>query len=333
MKSFCALWACFGLLVAANAARAQQSAFSLEPDFAAAVNSAGPINLEPVTRQTDGGSPSIGPNSSATMATYSTRGGFFAGIGGSYNSIKLHQDVEAAGTANIYSGGTLIAFGQAGGPANPFIETHTTFAPTVQLGYFNDRPDSNWIFGAKSTYRYLGQTFSQDGINVPQYGSFTNLGPAPPNTTFTGHVIINSVQTSIDHQVDLLPFIGYSFNDSYIYLGAGPTLFGTTSSVYQATGYADLNGTHYSITGTSSSFNNSKWMIGGAVQTGLVYHLGDSWFVDMSYEFVATGASTNKNSGPFSTQVSGYTDTGTLYVNTTQRLTVQSLNFSLNFAF
>lgn len=243
-------------------------------------------------------------------------------IGGSYNSIKLHQDVVADGTANISSGGTPYAFGQAGGPANPFIDTQTTFAPTVQLGYFHDRPESNWIFGAKTTYKYLGQSFSQNSINVPQYGSFINFGPAPPNTTFTGHAIVNSIQTSIDHQVDLIPFCGYSFDDSYVYFGAGPTLFGTTSLVYQATGYADINGVHYDITGSSSTFHNSTWMIGGAVQTGLVYHLGESWFVDLSYQFVATGASTNKNSGPFSTAVAGYTDTGTLFVNATQRLIV-----------
>lgn len=276
---------------------------------------------------------SMAPIGGGVMQSFSPHPGFFVGLGGSYNSVKFDQKVFASGVSNVYSGSTLVASGQAGGPANPFHSTQSTFAPVAQLGYMRNLPCSNWLWGTKFSYKYLGINFTEQNINSPQYGSFTNTSAAPVDTTFTGHVIIGSAQTAVNHELALIPFVGRSFDRSYIYLGAGPVVFGTQSNIYQVTGFADINGTHVDITGTPVNYTNSRWMWGGAAQIGLNYYLGASWFLDFSYSYLVTAKYTNSNSSLFASMTQGYTDTGTLYVNATQRVTAQSFIVSINKSF
>lgn len=82
--------------------------------------------------------------------------GWFAGVGGSYNSVKVDSTVSGIGRTQIYSGSTLVAIGTAGGPAAPFEDTETTFAPLVQLGYFQNVEGSDWLWGTKLSYKYWG---------------------------------------------------------------------------------------------------------------------------------------------------------------------------------
>lgn len=46
------------------------------------------------------------------------RSSWFVGLGGSINSVNFDQDMFASGVGNVYTGGTLVATGGAGGPAN-----------------------------------------------------------------------------------------------------------------------------------------------------------------------------------------------------------------------
>lgn len=150
------------------------------------------------------------------------RGFFFIGLGGSYNSIKSDQELYSAGVSNVFSGGTLVAFGQAGGPADPFSDTKSTFAPEAQAGFFSPLGNSTWLWGAKFRYKYLGITSTNSLVDAPQTGSFTNTGAAPANTSFTGNVIIQQSQMRVDHELVFLGFLGQSFGNTSVYLGAGP---------------------------------------------------------------------------------------------------------------
>jgi hypothetical protein len=149
------------------------------------------------------------------------RGGFFIGLGGSYNSVKYDQELYAAGVSNVYSGSTLIAFGQAGGPANPFHDNQSAFAPEAQAGFFSPIGNSSWLWGAKFRYKYLGLTSTERLVDSPQTGSFTNTGAAPAATTFTGNVIIQQSQMRLDHEIVFLAFLGQSFGSTNVYLGLG----------------------------------------------------------------------------------------------------------------
>lgn len=73
---------------------------------------------------------------SGTMGVASEEpGGFYAGLGGSYNSITVNNKLYAFGTSNTYSSGVLATYGSAGGYSNQLPNTIATFSPQAQLGY------------------------------------------------------------------------------------------------------------------------------------------------------------------------------------------------------
>jgi hypothetical protein len=260
-------------------------------------------------------------------------GFFFVGLGGSYNSLKFDQELYSAGVSNVLSGATVVASGQAGGPANPFSDTKSTFAPEAQAGYFGQFGNSTWLWGAKFRYKYLGTTTTDRLVDAPQTGSFTNTGAAPANTSFTGNVVIQSSQIRVDHELTFLAFLGQSFGNSSVYLGAGPALFGTKSFVNHAIGYADINGTHVSISGAPAYYSASNWVWGAAMQIGMTYWLAPSWFLDFNYTYAFSKRYTNNYASPFASSTDGFQDTGTLYVSTSQRVTTQAFAVSINKAF
>jgi len=267
------------------------------------------------------------------LASDMTRAGFFIGLGGGFNSIKFDQQLFAAGVSNVFSGSTLIAFGQAGGPANPFNDTKTTFAPEAQAGYFSHFANSSWFWGAKLRYKYLGTTSTDQLVDSPQTGSFTNTGAAPAATSFTGNVVIQSSQLRIDHELAFLAFLGHSFGNTNAYLGAGPALFGTKSFINHAVGFADINGTHVDITGTAVNYSASNWVWGPAGQIGMTYWFGPTWFLDFNYTYAFSTRYRNTYSSPFASSTQGFVDTGTLFVSTSQSVTTQAFAVSINMAF
>ena len=84
--------------------------------------------------------------------------GFFAGLGGSYNWAKVDQDLKGIGISEVLLGSTLVASGNAKGPAADFDSDGSAFAPDAQLGYFTNFTDSNWMAGVKFSYKYLDLT-------------------------------------------------------------------------------------------------------------------------------------------------------------------------------
>jgi hypothetical protein len=259
--------------------------------------------------------------------------GFFIGLGGSYNSLKFDQELFSAGVSNVFGGSTLVASGQAGGPANPFHDNQSTFAPEAQAGFFSHFGNSSWMWGAKFRYKYLGITSTERLVDAPQTGSFTNTGAAPANTSFTGNVIIQQSQMRLDHEMVFLAFLGNSFGNTNVYLGAGPALFGTKNFVNHAIGFADINGTHTSISGAPAYYSSSNWVWGAAAQIGATYWFAPTWFLDFNYTYAFSKRYTNNYSSPFTNTSDGFTTTGTLYVSTSTRVTTQAFAVSVNKAF
>jgi opacity protein-like surface antigen len=252
--------------------------------------------------------------------------GWFAGLGGSFNSVNFDQDLFANGVGDVYSGTTLVATGAAGGPANPRENTESIFAPAAQLGYFGHFGASNWLWGGKVFYRYVDATATTSDI-APQAGALQTLsGP----DSFTGNVVIGSYRTKLDHLIALTPFIGRSFERSSIYLGAGPALFRTQTRIDNAIGFADVNGIHADATGAPLDFASSQWVWGGAAQIGLSYYLDRHWFLDVNYTYARSAKFKSNFSAPFASLSAGYYDVGTLFVKPSQRVTDQSVSISIN---
>ena len=84
---------------------------------------------------------------------------FFLGLGASANWTNFgHQHVYAIGTSNVYTDGVLSASGSVQGPTNIFMDSRFAFAPSLQGGYFQRFGASDWLWGAKLSYNYLGAT-------------------------------------------------------------------------------------------------------------------------------------------------------------------------------
>ncbi len=127
------------------------------------------------------------------------RSAFFIGLGGSYNQSDFGtQDVYAVGTSNVFQNGLLTSSGSAAGPASIHIDSESGFAFSMQGGYFQNFSGSDWLWGAKFTYRDLTATSAVRNVLLPQTGSFTPTGSATP-VPFTGNALVGSYQTNITH--------------------------------------------------------------------------------------------------------------------------------------
>lgn len=259
--------------------------------------------------------------------------GLFVGLGGSYNSVKVDQYLNPLiGTTNIYLGDTLVATGGAGGPAIPFHNTQTTFAPQVQAGYLRDLhlvPNHDLFWGAKFFYQYLGITATNPDIISPQVGTLTPV--TADGIGFSGRATIQSAQTKVNHQFALFPFIGQKLNSFQTYLGIGPTVFQTQSYLNDVTGFADIEGTRADITGLPVNFSSNKWLWGGIAQLGLTYAIQPTFFLDINYSYALSPHNKTNYSSTFGGSLSGgYTKSGTLFGTSTQYFTVQTLAASIN---
>jgi hypothetical protein len=266
-------------------------------------------------------------------AAYKT--GVFIGLGGSYNSVKLDQYLNPLiGTSNVYNNsGVLQSYGTAAGPANPFHNVTSTFAPEVQAGYFKHfSSHSDALWGIKFQYRYPAVTLTDNDIVAPQFGTLTQVAGGPTDT-FTGRALIGSAQATINHELLLIPFIGKSFRKATSYLGVGPAVFGTQTNLDNITGYADYQGTHVDVSGVPTSFSSSKWMWGGAAQIGMAYLFDPTWAVDIYYTYAVTTLNKTNYLASFTSSTSTNVTQGTLYGVASQRPTVQSLAITINKVF
>ena len=283
--------------------------------------------------------PAFAEEPASALQSIVPQAGFFAGLGGSYNSVKIDQDIGGTATSDIYAGSILVASGEAGGPSVDFDDSDEAWAPDAQAGYFSRFKGGPWLWGAKFSYKYLEADVTSGPDNIPQSGSFTTsaapvLGLPPITTDFTGDVVIRSSQTTVKQQLALMPFIGRAFHNSYVYFGAGPALFDTQSRVNSAIGFADIDGETLNVTGAAESFSSSEWVWRGAAQIGMNYLLGPPWFVDVNYTFAMSASFDEDYVAPFSnTSSAGLTTEGVAHLDTSQRVTSQAVTVSINKVF
>ena len=260
---------------------------------------------------------------------------FYVGLGGGYNSVSFGtQSVYMAGTSDAYLNGHVIQSGAAGGPASISMNAQSTFAPAVQAGYFKHFDASDWLWGAKFAYAYLGTTSTVSPALVPQSGSYTytHSGITLP---LSGNVVVSSYQAVLNHQFALLPFVGYSFDRSYVYFGAGPTVSQMQTKLNRVVGFADIKGQPTDISGAPVNFASSGWVVGGTFAVGATYFLNSSWFLDASYSFAMTRALNGSYFAPFTNaSVSPVaTVSGTLSGTSSGNAITQGIMVSINKAF
>ncbi len=257
---------------------------------------------------------------------------FYIGVGGSVNSVDFNnQSIEATGLSDAYNKttGAYITSGSAGGPpTNLSMNSQTGLAPAVQAGYFKHFNDSKWLWGVKFSYNGLDVSSTTENFLIPQYGSFGA-------TSFTGNATVRTFKTSVAQQFSLMPLIGHSFDNSYVYAGAGPTLSQIRTNVDNLIGFADVNGNRTDISGAPQSFTSSQWVVGGAITVGATYFLDSSWFIDANYSMSMTPNQTANYSSTFNNS-NGKTNvnySGSLIGSSVGKTTTQTVGISINRVF
>ena len=289
---------------------------------AAEAGNAADLSQQTMTAPPPGPATSTAPNSA-----------FFLGLGASANWIHFgDQHVYAIGTSDVYVNGVLSASGSAQGPANISMDNRFVFAPSFQGGYFQRFGASDWLWGAKLSYNYLGSTSTNYNSIIPQFGSFTITG-SPTSVPFSGPAYVRAAETSLLQEIDLVPFLGRFFDRSYVYAGAGPTLAQTRTRLNGLVGLAIINGTLMDQSGAPQDFSSSSWLFGGVAQIGVTYFFAPTWFLDLNYSYAVTENHTSNFASPFTNPNGNSTSLGTLVGNSAWRPTTQRVGLTINKAF
>jgi opacity protein-like surface antigen len=264
---------------------------------------------------------------------------FYAAIGGGYASVNFGtQNLYAIGTSNAYNNadGTLLATGTAQGPGSVSMPKQSTFAPSAVLGYFRHFAGSHWLWGARLSYTYLEATSTVERVRLPQQGEYTEYNNGQASTTqFFGHAVAKSYDTTLDRQITLLPFIGWSFEKGFGYIGGGATYSRTHTNINQLVGFADITHPLEIISGPPQDFSGSGWVWGGALSAGGTYFLSRSWFLDVSYTYARTKNQTFNYSSTFTNPngPNNTTQSGTLVGSSSGRVETNVIDMRISAAF
>jgi opacity protein-like surface antigen len=255
--------------------------------------------------------------------------GAYVGLGVGLNATNFRsQQLEATGISTVTNTatGAPVSSGSAGGPAVGIdLGTAFGFSPSIQAGYFQRIRATDYLWGVKFAYDYMGDTTAtKDGVRIPQFGSFSD------GTPFTGNAIASSYQKTINHQFALIPYFGRAFDRGTLYLGLGPTLSEVNTSINNLVGFADLNGNRTDVSGTPQSFSATQWVWGATVMLGGTYYLDKSWFLDFSYSYSMTQNKTANYYSTFNNPSSPNTFSGSLIGASTGNSTTQSIKITIN---
>ncbi len=260
------------------------------------------------------------------------RSAFFVGAGVNYSFATFaNQSVYNKGISDVFQGGALIASGMADGPpVQPSMPDQSNFSPTVQIGYFGQIGNGPWIWGAKLSYAYLGTSSSVRNLVIPQFGTSTAQGVS----TFDGFSVTGSYTVDVYNQTTFMPIVGRSFDRGFLYVGAGPSMSQVKATLSDVVGYATINGTLTDISGAPQTVSDSAWTFGAAATAGVTYFLTPSWFLDLTYSFVAPNARTFYVASPFSNPgTGGPSFQGTLIGTYSANVVTHAIGIKINRAF
>lgn len=268
------------------------------------------------------------------METEAIEKHFFMGLGGSYNAVSLNkQTVYGKGVNTAYTGPILTSTGSAAGTSNPFYQNETPASPHGQIGYIRHFGEMGYFWGAKISYDYLNTHFSDNDMTIPQAGSNHNALTGE-TSYFNGNYAVESVQTSVNHELLLLWLMGHSYDHGNVYLGLGPTVLEVSSNIYHIVGYADYKGMQgTNISGAPVNLGGSSWSWGGAAQLGITYTFTPTCFLDFNYTYAAIPINTFKYVSPFTNEILPDHLVGTSYIHSSQRVAAQSFTVSVNKVF
>ena len=259
---------------------------------------------------------------------------FFGGLGVSGSSVNFaNQHVYAGGTT--WQPGPVIGWGA--GSTDFMLNSSSAPVPVIQGGYFQHFSSSQWMWGGKISYSYLNVSADRN-LLIPQTGGVTATPNEVPTTyPFAGNYTVQTYRQTINHQSSLIPFIGRSFEKSYLYLGGGPSFSQTKMSIANmASPIAFVDGLPISPTGVGngSNYSTTQWLFGGVAMVGATYFINPTWFVDLSYSYSMTGTKNSSWGGSWSdTLPNGSARIGNNAGTSSGSVNTQAFSLSINAAF
>lgn len=262
---------------------------------------------------------------------------FFGGLGGGWSSGGFgNQNVYGKGTS--YSPaypGSPAQIGSAAGSTGLELISHSALTPLIQAGYFQHFSDSQWLGGAKLSYSYLDIGSAKSEQQIPQSGGFTQGGQYTP---FKGNYLVQSYRQIINQQISLIPLVGHSFEQSFLYLGVGPTTVQTKTLIENITGFEKVEVVPTTPTGLGlgQKYSTTQWLFGGVAMIGATYFIQPTWFLDISYTYSFTGTKTSNWGGPWNdTDIARdfVSRTGTNTGTSSGSVSTQALMLTINKAF
>ena len=245
--------------------------------------------------------------------------GFYAGLGGAYNSTR----VETSTSARLSAVSGFPPLGTFRGRTGNYARTQQVFSPEAQIGYFEHIQNSNWLWGLELAYQYSGIEEKASGDARGAHITVSN-----PNIALSNDIRFSGVKTSVDSVLMMPAILGYSFTNGFVYAGFGPSLFQTKRQVGAASD--ELSALYI---GSAPGYSHTQWMWAGAAQAGAAYYLNPSWFLKLHYTYAETGHYSNRHTTYFNPAVNGGLNTGRVTYNSTQRLVAQELSLSINKVF
>jgi hypothetical protein len=132
----------------------------------------------------------------------------------------------------------------------------------------------------------------------------------------------------------LLPFVGSSFRNSFVYAGAGPSLSRVGASLNDVVGFAAIRGSLLEISGPPQLVADTQWAFGVAASVGVTCFFPPSCFLDVSYSFSSPFPHTFHVEGPFRNEANPpLVFTGTLIGDYTAKLNTHLILASINVGF
>ncbi len=245
-------------------------------------------------------------------------GGIFVGGGGAVNWLQTWS--HTSGVMNVVSG--FPPLGIFSGKTGHFSNHSRQVSPEVQVGYFAPFTNTPWLWGLNLSYQFSHNKSPTNFVNHEK-GTFINV--VNPNVNVVNQVTMQHVTTTLNHELMLPVFLGRSFASGFVYLGGGPVLF----NVRRQFGPISDNLSGYYI-GKANGFNNTRWLFGGGVQTGLAYFINATWFLKLNYTYAASANYSKRNQLVFGSAINKGLNNGTMTFMTSQRLATQAIGISIN---
>lgn len=239
--------------------------------------------------------------------------GYYLGFGGGYTAANLSANTNLSMTAlsGVPPLGLFVG--------DEYDNSHSANAifPKVQAGFLQSFTSSPWLWGVELVAQYLNLNLKGDA-NQP-----LRLINQPVNTT--NDISTASLTLKLKDNFMIPAFIGHSWNNSFMFLGLGPSVLRTQLVAKQVTD--SLSGNYI---GTITNFSATKWVVGGALEAGVAYYFNPTWFLRLDYTYLFTGHYDTHYSNEYSSSINHGLNDGRLGFEGLQTLNIHEAALTIN---